>query len=133
MIETQDRFTIEVPADPAYVGAARIFSSSLARHYGLEEDTVEDLKLAISEACSRALAAEGAERIEVRIERVDGRLRFEVPQGDLVAPADDTATPTPSSAEMAAGFSLELVGALFEDAAVVEGPEGAQVLRFSVA
>ncbi len=111
----------------------RIFASSLARHFGVEEDTVEDLKLAISEACARALAADGSRRIEVRAAQADGRITFEIPQGALASPPDDLSTPTPSSAAMAAGFSLELVGALFEDAEVADGPEGRPVLRFSVA
>ncbi len=133
MTGTRDHFSIEIPADPVYVATARIFASSLARHFGVEEDTVEDLKLAISEACSRALAADGEGRIEVRAEHGADRITFEIPQGELETPADDQSTPTPSSAAMAAGFSLELVGALFEDAEVADGADGRPVLRFSVA
>jgi hypothetical protein len=61
----------------------------------------------------------------------DGRLVFEVQQGDLRAPAV-TDTPTPSHEAMAAGLSLELITALFQDAEVAVDEQGQPVLRFSI-
>ena len=127
-----ERFTIELPGDPAYLATARLFASTLARHFDVADDVIEDLKLAIGEACSRLLATvEPEPRLALRAERVDGRLVFEVPQGDLREPVPSE-TPTPSAEELAAGLSLELVGALFEDTELAEGEAGARVLRFSV-
>ena len=127
-----DRFTLELPPDPAFVSTARLFASSLARHFELDEDVVADLTLAISEACTRALAAQERDRpLALSAARDDGRLVFEISQGTVrTAPADDT--PTPSQEELAAGLSLELIGALFEDAELDADASGGPVLRFSV-
>lgn len=133
MTSGDDRFSLELPADPAFMATARMFASALARHFEIDENVVEDLKLAVSEACSRALAAEEEARpVSLRVARDDDRLVFEISQGDLrVASGDDT--PTPSHEELAAGMSLELITALFGDAEIANDDAGTSVLRFSVA
>lgn len=125
-----ERFTLELPRDPAFVATARMFASSLARHFEIGEDTVEDLKLAISEACTRALAALDTDRsLSVSAARDDGRLVFEISQGELPQPADED---TPATEALAAGLGLELITALFEDAEIATDAEGLPVVRFSV-
>jgi anti-sigma regulatory factor (Ser/Thr protein kinase) len=127
-----DRFALELPNDPAFVATARLFASSLARHFEIDENIVEDLKLAISEACKRALAAKDEHRrLSVSAAKDNGRLVFEIPQGDLPPPVQED-TPTPSNQQMAAGLSLELISALFDDAEMATDAEGLPVVRFSV-
>ena len=46
---------IEIPPRSAYVGVVRLAIASLARAGGFAEDTVEDLKIAVSEACANAV------------------------------------------------------------------------------
>lgn len=46
---------LEIPPRSAYVGVARLALASLARIAGLDEETVDDLKIAISEACTNAV------------------------------------------------------------------------------
>ena len=46
---------IEIPARSAYVGVVRLAIASLARAAEFAEDTVEDLKIAVSEACANAV------------------------------------------------------------------------------
>ena len=133
MTPSTDRFTLDLPPDPAFVATARMFASSLARHFEIEEDVVADLKLAISEACKRALAAKDEGRgLTMSVARDNGRLIFEVSQGDLPRLEDEQDTPTPSDHQMAAGLSLELITALFEDAVIADDTEGKPVVRFSV-
>lgn len=130
MTAGDERFTLELPRDPAFVATARMFASSLARHFEIAEDTVEDLKLAISEACTRALAGGDTDRsLYVSAARDDGRLVFEISQGDLRQPADEEG---PGDDEQTAGLSLELITALFEDAEVATDAGGLPVVRFSV-
>lgn len=129
---TTDRFTLELPSDPAFISTARIFVCSLARHFEIDEEVIEDLTLAISEACTRALAAEETDgSLSVSAETADGRLTFEIPQGDLRKPVA-AETPTPSHEALARGLSLELITALFEDAELGVGDQGRPVLRFSI-
>lgn len=118
--------TLELPPDAAYIATARIFGSALARHYGVPEGAIEDLKLGLSEACA-ALVRGSTERILVGATPLDRRLRYRVSGGSL--PGAGTAEDdTPSSL---AGIGLELIEALFEDAEVAAGEQGASV-SFSV-
>ena len=47
---------IEFPRKPEYVRTVRQAIAALARLHGADEDVVEDIKLAVSEACNTALA-----------------------------------------------------------------------------
>ncbi|MDQ3987131.1 MAG: ATP-binding protein, partial [Actinomycetota bacterium] len=46
---------LEIPSDAAYVGVVRLALSSFARASGVDEETLEDLKMAASEACANAV------------------------------------------------------------------------------
>jgi serine/threonine-protein kinase RsbW len=46
---------LEVPARPEYVGVVRLALASLGRLAGLDEATVDDLKIAVSEAATSAM------------------------------------------------------------------------------
>jgi serine/threonine-protein kinase RsbW len=48
---------LNLPAKPEYVRTARHTVGALARLHGVPEDVVEDIKLAVSEACNTALLA----------------------------------------------------------------------------
>jgi anti-sigma regulatory factor (Ser/Thr protein kinase) len=125
-------FTLEAPPDPAYVSAARLFAATVARQVGVAEENLDDVKVAIGEACARALATAPERPLSVRAERSDLRLAFEVEQGQASSssPSDLTSTPTPQ--ELAVGLNLELITALFDDADVVLRSDGRPMLRFSV-
>jgi anti-sigma regulatory factor (Ser/Thr protein kinase) len=108
-----------------------MFSSAVARQFEAGEDDVEELKLAVSEACSGSMreqsAPDGTVRVTVRHEPTV--LWFEVSRPES-EPADGEVTPTPD--EVAAGLGLEIVRALFEDAEPARSEEGDAVVRFSV-
>ena len=46
---------MEIPARSAYVGVVRLALGALARAVRLDEEVVEDLKIAVSEACTNAV------------------------------------------------------------------------------
>jgi len=46
---------LEIPPRSAYVGVVRLALSSLARAAGLDEEKVDDIKIAVSEACANAV------------------------------------------------------------------------------
>jgi hypothetical protein len=49
---------IDVAPDPAHVRVVRLVAVSLARLNGISEEAVEDVRLAVGEACGRAVAAQ---------------------------------------------------------------------------
>jgi serine/threonine-protein kinase RsbW len=127
-----ERFTLELPPDPAYVSAARLFAATVARQAGVAEDLLDDIKMAVGEACARALATAANRPLSVEVERSNGRVVFEVAQGRPSSAIPTQLTSTPTQQELAVGLNLELITALFEDADIVPGRGGTAVVRFSV-
>ncbi|MDQ1437354.1 MAG: serine/threonine-protein kinase RsbW [Acidimicrobiaceae bacterium] len=74
---------LEIPARAEYVGLARLVVSSLASgRRALPEERIDDLKLAVSEACTNAIEAhhEGdvEERVLVRCAEAEDRLEVSI-------------------------------------------------------
>jgi serine/threonine-protein kinase RsbW len=55
-----DRVEVRVPADPFYVATVRLSAASLAVRCDLTIDDIEDLRLAVDEACALLLPRAGA-------------------------------------------------------------------------
>jgi anti-sigma regulatory factor (Ser/Thr protein kinase) len=49
---------IQIPPRPEYVGVLRLALGSLARTAGMDEESIDDLRIAISEACTNAVVAQ---------------------------------------------------------------------------
>jgi anti-sigma regulatory factor (Ser/Thr protein kinase) len=124
-----DSLTLQIPSDAAYIATARLFAASVARHFAVDEELIPDLKLAISEACAGdILVGGGGSAIHISATAAEDRLGFEVTQPEETdsPPPPSEATPTPGET---AQLALEVIQALFEDAEVVDGPDG-RVIRF---
>jgi serine/threonine-protein kinase RsbW len=50
-----DLFKFSVPGKPEYVGTIRMAVSCLANSLGFDVESIEDIKVAVSEACNNAL------------------------------------------------------------------------------
>ena len=120
-----DRFTLDLPPQPISIGTARLFSATVARFFGTQEDAVEDLKLAVSEACTVAIRVNEAKgrRVHLAIEGGRPTLTFSIPDGG--SGASDRTDPL----EVASG---ELIHALFPSAEFVPTEDGRADVRFSV-
>ncbi len=97
--------TLSIPPSVEHVRTARLVVAAAARRAGLDEETVEDVKLAVGEAVARAVLRHGAAEIDEGIELVvrDEGTIFEVEihdRSDLSTPDEDD------------GIALALVGAL---------------------
>ena len=74
-----DTVELEIPARAEFVALARLVVSSVAlARRELADDRIDDLKLAVSEACTNAIESHAAidvdERVTVRCEESDDRL-----------------------------------------------------------
>src|SRR4029078_3048451 len=106
-IVTYDCLMLEVPARSDHLGTARAFAAAVARHYDVDAEVVDDLKIAISEACVDALA--DTDPVRVRAEDLGRSLRFEV-----VSPRREggTGDDRPALDELGAPARLALIPAL---------------------
>jgi anti-sigma regulatory factor (Ser/Thr protein kinase) len=129
---------LAIPAQPVHVRTARLVAVAAGRRAGLQEPQLDELRLAVGEACARAVAVHerhGASA-PVRILLHDDEGSFGVEVLDVgPAPSHPSAEvgtllqEFPDNPDVAIAFLRGLV----EDVAVTSLPEGTQVrLRWKV-
>ena len=115
---------LQISALPAHVRTARLIAAALARRLGMDSVVIDEVKLAVGEACARAVsvhrAAGSAEPIVVRFRDDDDILEIAV----LDSAASDSGLPADGSLSADSPFSAEDAAAdLLESAAVsAQGP-----------
>jgi anti-sigma regulatory factor (Ser/Thr protein kinase) len=98
---------LDMDADPALLGTARLFAVSSARLAGCSDDVVEDVRLAVSEACTRAIArAPEGGRVAIQTRIVPTGVEVEI-RGPAVEPLEPT---------VREAIEIDLVPSLFTDA-----------------
>jgi anti-sigma regulatory factor (Ser/Thr protein kinase) len=112
---------MEIPPRSPYVGVVRLALSSLARSAGLDEERVDDLKIAVSEACANAVIsneeAGSEDPVAIHWSESDGRLTIEVgDRGQTVSP------PGPDDVDTQ-GFSTRAVMSIALLRSLVDGYE----------
>ena len=126
-----DSLVLEIPPVAAYVNTARLFVGAVARHFGIDERSVDDLKLAVSEACNGAIRVRSDEADDrpIRIASVKEEASLLIEVEDAVEPR---ASPIASTTEdLVRGLGLELITALFPDVLMVPGSRGGTSVRLS--
>ena len=107
--------TVEVTFTPlpAHVRTARLVATAVARRSGVDESLLDEVRLAVGEACSRAVEAhrKHCPRQPIRVALTDDGERFEVVVTDA-APADaDGGSPDRAVAAAPAGGNGAAPGA----------------------
>jgi serine/threonine-protein kinase RsbW len=127
---------LEIPPRSVYVGVVRLAVASLARAAGLDEETVDDLKIAVSEACANAVL--GLEKIDaddpitITFSESDSGLELEV--ADRAPVPDVAADPEDSQGfDSRSTMSLALLQSLVDDCRITPRSGGGTVTRLSVA
>jgi anti-sigma regulatory factor (Ser/Thr protein kinase) len=118
---------------PAHVRTARLVAVAVARRSGVAESLLDEVRLAVGEACSRAVEAhrQYCPAEPVKIELTDSGGRFEVVVTDS-APAED---PAPAQSPPAAngngglhdGLGLAVIAELADDVKISRTPAGISV------
>jgi hypothetical protein len=108
------------------VGTVRYFAATVARHAGLPEELINDLRLATSEACADAIDAGVTGSIRVALSLRPEGIDVEV-TSDSIQPEGEAHGP----AGVIPIYRLQLIKALFPDAEIDQG-HGMSVFRFTV-
>ncbi|MGH9164659.1 MAG: ATP-binding protein [Acidimicrobiales bacterium] len=115
---------LEIPARPEYIGLARLVVSSLASsRRSLADDRIDDLKLAVSEACTNAIEAHAGLQIDERVllRWSEGDYRLEVAVEDHGQGFDPTALPEhppvtdPERLNFERGLGIPLIRTLVDE------------------
>ena len=67
--------TIRVPTDPSLAVTVRVFVAESARTFGVDQVTIEDLRLIATELLASAVE-HGSENVELELDRADGAWRL---------------------------------------------------------
>lgn len=125
-----DRFTLTVPARSDLVVTMRVFASAVARHFQLGDELVEDVKLAVSEACTGPVEAGAGGALSLAIAGDGSGIACEITSSAWTAAARTDAGDLPEGVDAGVLDRLQLVRALFGDAERSEA--GGEVrVRFS--
>jgi serine/threonine-protein kinase RsbW len=139
--------TVEVAFTPlpAHVRTARLVATAVARRSGVDEALLDEVRLAVGEACSRAVEAHRRHcpAEPVRIEMTDLGERFEVIVRDAVPSAptvpaasnsaagagasNGTATAGVDTSAIPAGFGLAVISGLADDVRISATGSGVSV------
>jgi serine/threonine-protein kinase RsbW len=135
--------TVEVTFTPlaAHVRTARLVATAVARRSGVAESLMDEVRLAVGEACSRAVETHASqcpdEPVRVALSSQEGRFEIEVinagtaggagpgPSGPAAGPG-----PVPKRADgnlMPPGFSLAVIAGLADDVQISETEAGTSV------
>jgi serine/threonine-protein kinase RsbW len=129
--------TVEVTftALPAHVRTARLVATAVARRSGVAESLMDEVRLAVGEACSRAVETHVMQcpdkPVRLALSSQAGRFQIEVinagrqAQGPLGA--SGRGAERGESAMMPPGFSLAVIAGLADDVEILETAAGTSV------
>jgi serine/threonine-protein kinase RsbW len=128
-----DTLTLSVPGKAEYVSTVRLTVSSLAAQSGFDIETIDDIKVAVSEACSNILCHskigdEGAYRVECT--RHEGKLEITVADQGVGFDADNYKAPDPECLH-AGGLGIYIIKALMDEVQVTSSNGTGAVIRMT--
>jgi serine/threonine-protein kinase RsbW len=125
---------IEIPSRSVYVGVVRLALAALARSAGLSEESVDDLKIAVGEACANAVIVNEATAPDVPVKvhwsLEDARVVIEVEGAGHSFEATGSDSDDGRAARME--MSVALLESLVDSCEVTEHPDGASIARLTV-
>lgn len=75
---TYETIKMEITANPAYVSIIRLTTSGIANKVGFCMDDIEDLKVAVSEACTNAIKHSSDDRFTITYTMIENGLTIEI-------------------------------------------------------
>jgi serine/threonine-protein kinase RsbW len=129
-------FELQIPASPEYIAIVRLVVSSLASaRRELADERVDDLKLAVSEACTNAIEAHTRAGVDepITVEAYEGNERLEIRITDRGEGFDPESLPAhppvtdPDRLNFERGLGVPLIRTLVDDASFTPSGIGTTV------
>ena len=123
------------PAKPEYITLARLALTGLSRVRPLPDDTLADLKLALTEATSNSVRhayGDGDGHVEISFELREDRLVVEVSDdGGGFEPAAGPGNGAPDPELSEGGLGIAIIRSIADELEIGAGPHGGSRLRFT--
>ena len=75
---TCETIKMEIPANPDYVSIIRLTTSGIANRVGFSMDDIEDMKVAVSEACTNAIKHSEDNKVNIEFNLLSDKLEIEI-------------------------------------------------------
>jgi len=106
---------LRIPSKPEWVAVARLTVAAIANRLPFSVEEIEDLKLAIAEACTNCIHhAVGGETIDLTFEADSSFLRIRVRDHGFGSRAEFGGAPKPRAVPPAEGLGIFLIQALMD-------------------
>ena len=112
-----DRFTLNVPGKPDYVGTVRMTVAHIASRAGFDIEAIDDIKVAVSEACTNIIMHahdDDAYNYEVLIELGEDVLAITVKDDGEGFGIEDYEPPTPGGSQ-GSGLGIFIIKAMMDE------------------
>ncbi|MCC5479571.1 ATP-binding protein [Streptomyces sp. NPDC059680] len=118
---------------PEHVRTARLVAAAVARRAGVDEAVLDELRLAVGEACSRAVGLHQSSGISapVKVALIEEEKQFSIEVGDEAphaAPGDTPGATQDGEAEVEEDeMGLAVISGLVDDVQVTTGHDGGRI------
>ncbi|GGO55206.1 anti-sigma regulatory factor [Streptomyces daqingensis] len=120
---------------PEHVRTARLVAAAVARRAGVDEAVLDEVRLAVGEACSRAVGLHVGHGLDtpVRVALIEEEKKFSIEVGDAAptatagahgSTAPAPASPTADSEEAESEMGLAVISGLVDDVEVIADDKG---------
>jgi len=110
---------------PAHVRTARLVAAAVARRSGVDESLLDEVRLAVGEACSRAVEEHRlhcpTEPVRLALTELAGRFEVEVTDTSMAGSGAEGATTYPP------GFGIAVIAGLADDVQISETSAGTSI------
>ncbi len=115
---------LRIPSKPEWVAVARLAVAAIANRLPYSVEEIEDLKLAIAEACTICIQhGAGADTIDITCEAVTTQLRVEVRDHRYRLRATESGAPSGLASIAAEGLGIFLIQSLMDELAYNIDPQ----------
>jgi serine/threonine-protein kinase RsbW len=118
---------LRIPAVPEWVGVARLAAAGIASRLDFSIEDLEDLKLAVAEACNCCIQNGGSGDVRIACELHADRIVIVVERAGV--PGNEVAQPPPPAGDDAdlGGLGVFLIRALMDDVTYVSDASGTKL------
>jgi anti-sigma regulatory factor (Ser/Thr protein kinase) len=120
---------------PEHVRTARLVAAAVARRAGVDEAVLDEVRLAVGEACSRAVGLHVLHGLEspVRVALIEEEKKFSIEVGDATSTVaasssgvsgPDAASPASDDEEAESDMGLAVISGLVDDVEVTADDDG---------
>ena len=118
---------LTIPAKPEYITLSRLALAGLSRVRAFSEETLADLKLALTEACSNSVRhayGDGDGHVDISFELLDDRLIVEVTDDGTGFELEDRSGDGAGDELTEGGLGIAIIRSIADEVEIGGGPDG---------